>query len=1163
MLEEDQHGFRANRSTDSAIANMINALESAKEYSSQILLSSWDLKKAFDSVPKDILVWSWMRLGVPRDLALYLVEMDFRGSTVVKSPLTTKANCRMGTKGLMEWRFIAELGCGQGDIPSPSNWIAMFDMVLTALRMDGEKEFSTMGPYGQALKANDVAYADDLVVVRSNIAQMQRAADIISGFTVLAGLTFSTSKFRAFSVNWGSIMHSSEDKIVVHTDGWIGESIAMETDGIMKHLGVLWDMDLTSTTMWKSAKKTLKEACTKLEPKVASAECKKMAMELSVHRKVGYYAKYLCGELGKFRDLDTPCNSLNKKMTLNMLSFPNDLLYVSAKRGGLGFAQFSEYVLRNKYTYWERMMVKNKQELNIAMGIFTREARSRGNPVIPGSSIRLYGPKLGGPKASGWWFSSCVEWLDELDLSICIPGKSIIETPDEDILSYRIRNGIDLQTQDILEKNRLGVYTVGDTMNQNEYTHEHFPGGAEGSSFRIGQCWAVSHREIWEIVSFGFGGEATGIFYQKWIQPQGRQISQFEKYKLLESPGLPTCQGVASKYGLKRDDFGEKVGILHLQIFFSKERNAAKGTWTTLVDSKSCVPMAPDIVNLDWMIGSPHCTEGSIIFTDGSWDDKAKAGDKLMGYHNYRAGGAVVFMDKEGKYHGYYTIITSKQEMFLSAFEMELMMLILAHSMRGGGTNQIHSDCESAIKVMKDGVWGWNSSKGGLLRAAAANLEGTNISHIAAHPERGVNKDKRHLWSAQEKGIYLADLLAGGKLQEFTELAQSEPIFICERKITNLCFKIAGYGLYLEKKGFPASFFIGDLKEFADWSKMQRYLANRDKETRAIDHKVADPGNHWVGASTDLLASFCRDKDEGLVVRASRVKIGYNKKMTGDNQFHYGIVGEKYRRCRFCSNKDTLEHQISICHRHEVAEARELALLNFEDSIVTLARNKEYKVSNALRIYSNIMLEVENGKHNGTAWLGLWFDEYGIRIRNAINSCDLTGRDYNMLHKTLKKLHQDTIEIHRAYNNAVVTMEMNESNLNSSLGKRKKKYDITTSQYSENDMISVEDKNSDQDTENVSEVSERETIRRKRRRESFNKQNAYKRWAARRAEGIATATREEEAEDPNADLVYRGIMSYDSIGVLEPLEMDGMDAAEIANFVKMRDKWKGKKKKER
>jgi hypothetical protein len=135
---------------------------------------------------------------------------------------------------------------------------------------------------------------------------------------------------------------------------------------------------------------------------------------------------------------------------------------------------------------------------------------------------------------------------------------------------------------------------------------------------------------------------------------------------------------------LKRDDFGEKVGILHLQIFFSKERNAAKGTWTTLVDSKSCVPMAPDIVNLDWMIGSPHCTEGSIIFTDGSWDDKAKAGDKLMGYHNYRAGGAVVFMDKEGKYHGYYTIITSKQEMFLSAFEMELMMLILAHSMRGG-----------------------------------------------------------------------------------------------------------------------------------------------------------------------------------------------------------------------------------------------------------------------------------------------------------------------------------------------------------------------------------------------------------------------------------------------------------------------------------------------
>jgi hypothetical protein len=76
-------------------------------------------------------------------------------------------------------------------------------MLLTALRMFDDSEYATMGAYGNALEANDVAYADDLIVARATLKGMQNAADIISGFTILTGLSFSVGKFRAFAINWG------------------------------------------------------------------------------------------------------------------------------------------------------------------------------------------------------------------------------------------------------------------------------------------------------------------------------------------------------------------------------------------------------------------------------------------------------------------------------------------------------------------------------------------------------------------------------------------------------------------------------------------------------------------------------------------------------------------------------------------------------------------------------------------------------------------------------------------------------------------------------------------------------------------------------------------------------------------------------------------------
>ena len=59
LLDLSQHGFRANHGTDSASLLLIDALEQAKETYTACLVSSWDIRRAFDSISKPALQMAW------------------------------------------------------------------------------------------------------------------------------------------------------------------------------------------------------------------------------------------------------------------------------------------------------------------------------------------------------------------------------------------------------------------------------------------------------------------------------------------------------------------------------------------------------------------------------------------------------------------------------------------------------------------------------------------------------------------------------------------------------------------------------------------------------------------------------------------------------------------------------------------------------------------------------------------------------------------------------------------------------------------------------------------------------------------------------------------------------------------------------------------------
>ena len=85
-LNPNQHGFRRGHGTDSALIVHINCMEHARLSQTPLFMSSWDIRRAFDSVSKEAMDASWRRLGVPPSTAHWTAHLDDDGPTAIRSP---------------------------------------------------------------------------------------------------------------------------------------------------------------------------------------------------------------------------------------------------------------------------------------------------------------------------------------------------------------------------------------------------------------------------------------------------------------------------------------------------------------------------------------------------------------------------------------------------------------------------------------------------------------------------------------------------------------------------------------------------------------------------------------------------------------------------------------------------------------------------------------------------------------------------------------------------------------------------------------------------------------------------------------------------------------------------------------------------------------------
>ena len=342
------------------------------------------MKKAFDSVSKPNLQMAWLRQGLQKDIAEWIVNLDTDGITLIRTPTATKAwrehirNFERPTnREQLPSYFSPERGTAQGAVLSPENWNALFDTLLAALTI-AKQECTTLTPTDHELNL-DEAFADDLFAGTTSTEFMQLKGEIISAFALIFGLDIATHKLRAFHVNYDDVdgvylRNQPPIIILIYKPGWIPHEIKLlnpkqlltHETSMLKYLGIPIDLDNTSHSLMKFLIDITTHTCTLILQARASMRAKVTVLQSHLYGVYNYFLPHLACPLDDIRTkLDPIVSRTLKKITHNPVSYPNALLFIPKEDGGLGFQLPSDLTATLKLRMINRQQMSAHKRRNI------------------------------------------------------------------------------------------------------------------------------------------------------------------------------------------------------------------------------------------------------------------------------------------------------------------------------------------------------------------------------------------------------------------------------------------------------------------------------------------------------------------------------------------------------------------------------------------------------------------------------------------------------------------------------------------------------------------------------------------------------------------------------------------------------------------------------
>ena len=998
LLSPNQHGGTYRKGTDTANIEFINLVEEAYRDGTTLFLSSWDMKRAFDTMSIAVKQMAWHRMGVPADAVTYLTNLDRNNVTVVRTPLTAHIWHKQGYEGLdhrgiekgeeggdVETRgFTAERGTGQGDVLSPPLWIAMFDILLRALAIVDEKNKEELlripNAEGGAYLVRDQAYMDDLFSSSLSMDGLQRKADVVSGFCIVFGIKISEGKLRRMIING----RDTTCPLKVHSYGWVEMQLPEDVSERVTNLGVEYENDMCGKAELAKAVSEVERTALLIRNSRASADVKVEVMERCILWKLVYSSKFCALPLAEYRKVDKLMDGFYRAATKNMRSFPADLIHLRKQKGGLGIKRFSDVVQQEKWGMLRRSMYGDE---------ITRQAMRR--MVQRGGVSGDVGGEYDGHATVGGavrpsWVTSLLEWAAEAGLFLHWRGLGVSNGPDE----YWV--GSNTSSKKAAAVANSGVQVVGDVVEvssgqlQWRIPHDILgdrasdlkerPPPEGGVTLRIGQIWG-----------FVVDGKNETCYEIKSLQ-----VNQGSHYMLCY------CLNNAEEELLRRSSTDANIVAFPFSSiakvstrYLTSPSLEVDGGITYAIVQQHCAqspswPQTFGLGPLEKAVAALPST-AQLIFSDGSWHANKIGLEStfLTSALGGRGAGGLVVWDKPSG-----AVVTFRVEEMEgigaeSAFTAEYVMMALGMkiSRMRGRRELVCGDCEGVIKGLRMGIK--KATKGAtdhtVLLDDMIRSRGLGVPYVKwvkAHPEEYKTRDK---WNDEDWGIFLADKVAGDKIQEIADMGF---------KVTQHAYKareiydgFIGQGAwYWGDEGGQAAG-VGSLVSNVLEGQLKKYLGKRDAY-RA--QRGAAP--YWFDHSVEFASVVWNLVGSSVGKRARSIRILFDKHDHGGNRAK-GAKGHEHEEtamCEICGAVDSQEHWLCECNHPELVLIREEARANVQELI-----RQSSEVPELLHVARHFIdnLQLEDRRR---LWMSNWSGDMRKKLWERMSDAGLTGRDVHV-----------------------------------------------------------------------------------------------------------------------------------------------------------------------
>jgi ribonuclease HI len=1010
ILHPSQHGFRAKRGTDTALIALQALFEQSTENESSLFLSSWDISKAFDSLSKQALRFSWIRLGVPTHIADFLVSLDEMGHTIVRTPYSAKLWDKKKYAGFTGNRkrkafFNAARGTGQGDVGSPINWDAAFDILLCALSSVKEDRFYTLDSSGILSPALDIAYADDLLSGMSSLEGIQEKAKIVSAFSIIFGLDIATSKLRTFLHT--SKVPSESLFFSIYTSGWVEHAVPICVSGTLKALGMLYD--ISSPQLHKSqflaTKLKAERACNIVCRSRGSRAQLIKVVNNCIAKRSEYTGKFSSWTMEQMEAIEQVFTQTYKHLTYNLSSFPTELLYLNTERGGLGLPRLSDVISAAKYSIFQRHQhAGGIISSNIDTLLYNATVQSSQVPVSSTGVTIHARPKL----SASCWANSMIHYANEGDLLISRQGSTLQHHPTSTIISAAMPEA---RPQPWRFVNDRHISILGDLYScvpgsPSEWHDFSSTLGKALVELQVGnppddsvplrskQFWLPScdanfpRDTIVEIM--GFTHDDPPLLNIRKLRTNNR--SPVGRLQAM-CASSDTLLGAASQTSLSPLD---ALGISPRRVYLDPPPKGSTLRWVSFISAPTSCMIYPPLGNSQWLppeLKSLLSLLGPFsIFSDGSWSSTGSPWSHITGDSPTHHGSVgIAILSDLPNWRDLPIIIMQVdkgQELgALAAYSMEVLGISIGMSIGSQLLNPdftIFSDCQAAVKKLhklKDRVTTIRSKTrdASLLSATVSlwnSMEGANVTWVKGHPER--EEPDASLWTREMWGNHLSDRAAAGVLN-CSNTYQYQNLY------SNLLFLTPFPpldALSVTKHLIPVGdWYFGDAKgqlvspsiiDRVQHGRFIKYLLDRDayRAERKLPPK-------WQFYNFHLVSKFWK-------MSSSPTLRNLKNRLIFDKHWHPGNMAKNITdpyqfslaaKCPFCTSPDSASHWSAECLAlPRSRRIREAAIKYIRDLVSsTAAAQSEWSFKSAIfSLRDDFMSFLIGNRKSSEAWMGLW-----------------------------------------------------------------------------------------------------------------------------------------------------------------------------------------------